>query len=129
MKFSRLEYHSTKSGSHLQTFKHDVLENLGLQISGTSRKMTQSMLVSTGVQHSHLHQVLLPVLPFRPFVDTLLPWPDHSHSCHKELELLILSAQECMVTSRIFQSSSFFRFLTVWKTKAEICWSTFCQIR
>ena len=54
MKFSRVEYYSTKCGSDLQTFKHDVLEN-GLQISGISRQQTPSMLVSTGAQDSHLH--------------------------------------------------------------------------
>ena len=37
--FSHLEYHNTKSGSDLQTFKHDMLENLGLQISGISRQL------------------------------------------------------------------------------------------
>ena len=57
-------------------------------------------------------------------------WPNHSqNSCHKQLELLILSVQECMVTSRIFRSQSFFQFLTQCQTKAEICLKTFCQIR
>ena len=36
---------------------------------------------------------------------------------------------EWMVTSQMFQSQSFFRFLTQWQTKAEICWRTFCQKR
>ena len=55
---------------------------------------------------------------------------DHSQNCcHKQLELLILSVQECMITSRIFRSQSFFQFLTQCKTKVEICWRTFCQIR
>ena len=58
---SGLEYYSAKWGSDLQTFKHDVLENLGLQISGISRQQAPSMLVSIGAQHSHLHQVLLPI--------------------------------------------------------------------
>ena len=44
--FSRLEYHSSKCGSNLQTFKHDVPENIGLQISGNSRQQTPSMLQS-----------------------------------------------------------------------------------
>ena len=30
------------------------------------------MLVSIGAQHSYLHQVLLPILPFTPFVATSL---------------------------------------------------------
>ena len=38
MTFAHLEYHSSKYGSNLQQrFKHDVLVNLGLQISGSSR--------------------------------------------------------------------------------------------
>ena len=72
MKFSCLEYHSIKYGSDLQMFKHDVLKNLGLQISGISRQQTPSMLVSIGARHSHLHQVLLPILPYTPFVATSL---------------------------------------------------------
>ena len=71
-KFTRLEYHSTKCGSDLQTFKHDVLKNFCLQISGISRQQTPSMLVPIGAQYSHLHQVLLPILPFTPFVATSL---------------------------------------------------------
>ena len=35
--FSCPEYYSTKCWSDLQTFKHNVPENLGLQISGISR--------------------------------------------------------------------------------------------
>ena len=54
----KVKYHSSKCGSSLQMFKHDVLENLGLQISGISRQHTPSMLVSIGAQHSHLQQVL-----------------------------------------------------------------------
>ena len=69
MKFSCLEYHSTTCGSDLQTFKHDVLKNLSLLITGISRQQT-SMLVSIRAQHSHLHQVLLPILPYTPFVAT-----------------------------------------------------------
>ena len=68
MRFSCLEYHSTKCGSDLQTFKRNG--NLCLQISVISRQQTPSMLVSNRTQHSHLHQVLLPVLPFTPFVAT-----------------------------------------------------------
>ena len=71
-KFSRLKYHSTKCGSGLQTYKHDVTKDHGLQISGISRQQAPSMLVSIGAQHSHLHQVLLPILPFTPFVTTSL---------------------------------------------------------
>ena len=67
MKFSCQEDHSAKCGSDLQTFKHDVLENFDLQISGISRQETP-MLVSIGVQHSHLPQVLLLIVPFTPFV-------------------------------------------------------------
>ena len=69
------EYHSTKCGSDLQTFKYDVLENLGLQISGISRLQTPSMLVSILIQHSYLHQVLLPILQFIPFVATFAAGP------------------------------------------------------
>ena len=73
MKFSRLENHITKYGSDLQTFKHDVLENLGLQISGNSRQQTPSILISIGAQHSHLHQVLCcQFLPFTSFMATPL---------------------------------------------------------
>ena len=43
------------------TQKNDVLGNLGLQISRTSKQQTPSMLVSTGTQYSHFHQVLLSV--------------------------------------------------------------------
>ena len=60
----------TKYGSDLQTFKNDTLENLGLSISGISRQQTLYMLVSIGTQHSHLHQVLLPILPLTPIVAT-----------------------------------------------------------
>ena len=35
-----------------------------------SRQQTPFMLVSIGAQHSHLHQVLLPILPFTAFVAT-----------------------------------------------------------
>ena len=70
--FSCLEYHSSKYGSNPQTFKHDVLENLGLHISGISRQQTPSMLVFIRAQHSHFHQVLLANLPFIPFVVTSL---------------------------------------------------------
>ena len=45
-KFSRIEYHSTKCGSDLRVYKHDVTENLGLKISEISRQQTPSMLVS-----------------------------------------------------------------------------------
>ena len=68
MKFSRIEYHSTKCEFDLRAYKHDVPENLGLKISEISRQQTPSMLVSIRTQHSHLHQVLLPVLPSAPFV-------------------------------------------------------------
>ena len=61
-----------KYGSDLQTYKHKVAENLGLQISGISRQQTLSMLVSIGAQHSHLHQVLLPILPSTSFLATLV---------------------------------------------------------
>ena len=49
MTFSHLEYHSWKCGPNLQTSKHDLLENLGLQISGISRQQIPSMLFSIGV--------------------------------------------------------------------------------
>ena len=62
-KFSRLENHITKYRSDLRTLNQDILENLGLQMSGISRQHTPSMLVSIGEQHSYLHQVLLPILP------------------------------------------------------------------
>ena len=54
-RFSRLKGHITRYGSDLQTLKHDVLENHGLQISGISRLETPSMLFSSGPQHLHLH--------------------------------------------------------------------------
>ena len=72
MDFSRIEYRGIKCGSELQTYKHNVPENLGLQISGISRQQTLSMLVSIGAQHSHLHQVLLPILPSTSFLATLV---------------------------------------------------------
>ena len=43
-----------------------------LQISGISREQAPTMLVSIGAQHPHLHQVLLLILPFTPFVSTSL---------------------------------------------------------
>ena len=72
MKFIRLEYHSTKCGLIYKRSNGDVLKNLRLQISGISRQQTPSMLVSIAAQNSHLHQVLLPILPFIPFVATSL---------------------------------------------------------
>ena len=82
-------------------FKHDVLENLGLQIQGFSREQIASMLVSIGAQHSHLPEVLLPffisqvlfapgfVIPFTPFLAHHCCWLNHSeNSCHKQLEPL-----------------------------------------
>ena len=73
-KFSRLEYHSTKCESvlNLDLDLHDVLKNLGLQISGISRQQTPSNLVFIGAQHSHLYQVLLSISPCTPFVATSL---------------------------------------------------------
>ena len=56
----------------LQTCKHNVTEDLSLQISEISRQQTLSMLVSIGAQHPHLHQVLLPILPSSSFVAALL---------------------------------------------------------
>ena len=68
MKFCYVEYHSTKCGPDLQTYKDDVPHNFGLQISGISRQQILSMLVTLGAQYSHLHQVLLPILPSTSFV-------------------------------------------------------------
>ena len=68
MKFLYVEYHSTKCGSDLQTHKDDVPHNFGLKISGISRQQILSMLVILGAQYSHLHQVLLPILPSTSFV-------------------------------------------------------------
>ena len=57
-------------------------------------------------------------------------WQDHSqNSCHNQLGPLILSVQDSMVASQIFQSQSFFLFLTQYQTKKEIRLGTFCQIR
>ena len=53
-----LKKYANKNISDLQTFKHNLLQNLGLQISEVSRQKTPSMLVSIGAQYSHLHQVL-----------------------------------------------------------------------
>ena len=64
-KSSRLENHITKYQCDLQRFKHNALVNLGLQISGSS-KQQKLILVSIEVQHLHLHQVLLSILPFTP---------------------------------------------------------------
>ena len=72
MDFSSIKYRRIKCGSDIQMYKHNVPENLGLQISGISRQQTLSMLVSIGAQHSHLHQVLLPILPSTSFVAALL---------------------------------------------------------
>ena len=99
--------------------QNDILENLGLQILGISRQQTPFMLVSTVAQHSHSHQVLLPKLPFTLFVATSLLLVRHSrNSCHKQLELLVLSVQECMVTNQIFSHSkvghSFDFWLRAW---------------
>ena len=70
--FAHREYRRIKCRSDLQTYKHKVPENLGLEISGISRQHTLSMLVSIRAQHSHLHQVLLPVLLSTSFVAALL---------------------------------------------------------
>ena len=72
MDFSRVEYRGIKCGSDLQTYKHNITKNPGLQISGISRQQTLSVLVTNGVQHSHLHQILLPILPSTSFVAALL---------------------------------------------------------
>ena len=72
MDFAHREYRRIKCRSDLQTYKHKVPENLGLEISGISRQHTLSMLVSIRAQHSHLHQVLLPVLLSTSFVAALL---------------------------------------------------------
>ena len=72
MDFSRIEYRGTKCRSDLLTHKHNVPENLGLQITGISRQQTLFMLLSIGVQHSHLHQVLLPILLSTSFLAALL---------------------------------------------------------
>ena len=72
MDFAHREYRRIKCRSDLQTYKHKVPENLGLQISEISRQHTLSMLVSIRVQHSHLHQVLLPVLLSTSFVAALV---------------------------------------------------------
>ena len=55
MDFSCIKYRGIKCGSDLQTYKHNVSENLGLQISGISREQRLSMLVSIRAQHWHLH--------------------------------------------------------------------------
>ena len=68
MTFCYVEYHSTKCGSDLQTYKDDVPHNFGLKISGVSRQQILSMIVALGAQYSHLHQVLLPILPSTSFV-------------------------------------------------------------
>ena len=72
MDFAHREYRRIKCRSDLQTYKHKVPENLGLEISGISRQHTLSMLASIRAQHSHLHQVLLPVLLSTSFVAALL---------------------------------------------------------
>ena len=48
MDFSPIEYHGIICGSDLQTYKHNVPKNLGLQNSGISRQQTLSMRVSIG---------------------------------------------------------------------------------
>ena len=121
MDFSRIEYRGIKCGSELQTYKHNVPENLGLQISGISRQQTLSMLVFLGAQHSictrfcylfyHPHHLWL----------HYCCWQDHSqNSCHNQLEPFILLVQGSMVASQIFRSQSFLRFLTQYQTKTEI---------
>ena len=72
MDFAHREYRRIKCRSDLKTYKHKVPENLGLEISGISRQHTLSMIVSIRAQHSHLHQVLLPVLLSTSFVAALL---------------------------------------------------------
>ena len=70
--FSCIEYCRIKCGSDLQTYKHSIPQNRSLEISGISRQQTLSMLVSIETQHSHLHQVLLPILPPISFVAALM---------------------------------------------------------
>ena len=112
MKFCYLEYHSTKCGSNLQTYKDAAPHNLGLQISGISRQQILFMLVTVGAQYSHLHQVLLLFLFYHPYPLWLY------HCCWP------------MVPSLIFRSQSFFRFQTQSQTNTEIRWRICCcQIR
>ena len=63
MKFCYVEYHGTKCGSDLQTYKM-TYHNFGLQMSGISRQQILSMLVTLQAQYSHL----LPILPSTSFV-------------------------------------------------------------
>ena len=52
----------------------------------------------------------------------------HRTAAISNCKLLILLVQECMVTSQIFRSQSFFQFLAQYQMKAEISWRTFCRI-
>ena len=130
-KFSRLEYYSTKCGSDLQKFKYDVAENLGLQISEISRQQIPPMLVSIGVQHSHLHQVLLQIPAIHTICDYITAAGQLTHriAAISSWNFSFFLVQECMVTGWFFGSQSFFKFLTQCLSEAEICWGTFCQIR
>ena len=121
-KFSCLEYHTTKCGSDLQTFKHDLLENLGYQISGIYRQPTPSMLVSIRAQYLHFLQVSQPILLFLPFVAALLLLARPIAAINN------WNFWFCRLKSAWFQSQSSFQFLTQCHTEADICWRTFCQI-
>ena len=121
-KFSRLEYYTAKCGSDLQTFKHDLLGNLGYQISGISRQPTPSMLVSIRAQYLHFLQVSQPILLFLPFVAALLLLARPIAAINN------WNFWFCRLKSAWFQSQSSFQFLTQCHTEADICWRTFCQI-
>ena len=91
MDFPHIEYCRIKCRSDLQTYKHNLPENLALQISGISKQQTLSMLVSIGAQHSqhcylfyHSHYLWL----------HYCCWQDHSqNSCHNQQEPLIMLVQ------------------------------------
>ena len=94
-KICHIEYQSTKCRSDLQTYKHNILQNLGLQISGISRQQTLLMLTSIGAHHSHLHQICcLFYHPHHLWLHHYF-WPDHSqNSYHKQLNLLFFGSKE-----------------------------------
>ena len=109
--FSCLEYHSSKCGSNLQTFEHDVLENLGLQISGISRQQTPSLIRSKAftfapgfLANFTIHTICGYIIAAGQIT--------HRIPAIRNWNFLICWFKSVWLHSQIFQSQSFFQFLT-----------------
>ena len=127
-KICHIECQSTKCRSDLQTYKHNILQNLGLRISGISRQQTLLMLTSIETHHSHLHQICcLFYHPHHLWLHHYF-WPDHSqNSCHKQLNLLFFWFKRVWLQAEFFEVSHSFNFWLSARWR-EIWWRKFCQI-